>query len=179
VLSVVVRRFGHESRDEVEDLAKRTHQAVSMQAGFLRLQNSLSSKGYGHELVTVYSFDTRENLEKWEKSPIRIDLVRELDRLTADELTHTKFDGLALLASPNARVRKLETVAVLIFWILVIGRLLGALADQTLPESFSPFWRDALIITINVLLISYLFLPWSSTLLTRLKARFPKFGKRK
>ncbi len=177
VLSVVVRRFDHELRDDVEGLVKKTQQAVSLQVGFIRLQNSLSSKGNGHELVTVFSFDTRENLEKWEKSPVRLDLIGELDRLTSDDLTHTRFDGLALLASPKASVRKLETVAILIFWILVIGRILGVLADLSLPASIRPFWRDVLVITINVVLISYVFLPWSVTILTRLKARFSKFGR--
>ncbi len=179
VLSVVVRRFEHEVRDDVENLVERIRQAVSLQTGFIRLQDSFSSKGSGYELVTVFSFDTRGNLEKWGNSPVRRDLVEELDQLTSDDLTHTRFDGLALLASPKARVGKGETVAILIFWILVIGSILGVLADLSLPDSIGPFWRDALIITINVLLISYVFLPWSSTMLTRLKARFSKSSKSK
>ncbi len=177
VLSVIVRRFEHDMRDDVESLARRTQQAVSRQAGFIRLQNSISPRGTGLEIVTVFFFDTRDNLEKWDNSLIRRDLVKELDQLSSDDVTHTRFDGLSLLASPKARVTKGETVAILIFWILVIGRILGEIADLGLPDSLGPFWRNVLIITINVLLISYVFLPWSSAMLTRLKARFSKSGR--
>ncbi len=134
VLSVIVRRFGHEVRDDVENLVRRIQQAVSLQAGFVRLQNSVSSGDNGHELVTVFSFDTHDDLDKWNNSSVRLELVEELDRLSSDEMTHLRFDGLALLASPKARIGKGETVAILIFWILAIGSLLGVLADLSLPD---------------------------------------------
>jgi antibiotic biosynthesis monooxygenase (ABM) superfamily enzyme len=118
---------------------------VSRQTGFIGLQNSFSPRSNRCELVTVFSFGTRENLDKWHDSPVRRDLIDELDRLSSENLTHTRFDGLALLASPKARVTKVETVAILIFWILVMGRLLGALGDLLLPESFGDYWRDALL----------------------------------
>jgi antibiotic biosynthesis monooxygenase (ABM) superfamily enzyme len=171
VLSVIVRRFDRDVRGDVEALVERIQQAVHRQAGFVRLQNSFSSRGDNCELVTVFSFDTRDNLGKWENSPIRRELIEELDRISSGDLSHTKFDGLALLASPKARVTKVETVAILIFWILVMGRLLGLLADLLLPAALGIVWRDSLIIVVNVVLISYVLLPWSTTTLTWLKTR--------
>lgn len=177
VLSVIVRRFRHEMRDDVERLVGRIGAAVSRQAGFIRVQNDFSSKGGDDELVTVFSFDTRENLERWVASPVRVGLVRELDGLSTDDVTHTRFDALAMLASPTKSIRKIETVLILIFWILVMGRVLGLIADLVLPEWLDRIWRDALIIVINVLLISYILLPWSSTKLAWLKTRLSRFAK--
>lgn len=174
ILSVIARRFRQELRDDIENLVKRTQQAVSNQPGFVGLQNSLTSGENGCELVTVFSFDSHENLERWENSPVRKGFVEELDRHSLDNSTYTKFDGLALLNSPKARVSKIETVAILIFWILVLGGILGYLADFLLPESLDLMWRNVLIVSVNVVLISYVFLPWSSTLLTRLKARLSR-----
>ena len=54
---------------------------------------------------------------------------------------------------------------------MVIAELLTLLAGYVLPDRFTGFWREVLLISVNVLLISYIFLPWSSRALTRLKSR--------
>ena len=145
----------------------------------MELQDSLSEGRNGCELVTVFSFDSRENLKRWENSQIREEVIQKLDRLSLDIPSHSKFDGLSLLVSPGVRISKIETVAILIFLILVVGGLLNVVADFLLPRSFGSLWRHILLVAVNVVLISYLFLPWSSKVLSRLKARLPRSAKGK
>ena len=98
-------------------------------------------------------------------------LVDELDRHSHDTLKHSQFGDLALLLHPEAQLRKYEIVVILIFWILLAGAGLRYLSDLALPGLLAPMWLNVLLVSVNVVLISYVFLPWSSMLVTRLKAR--------
>ena len=177
LLSVIVRRFPQEFERDIDQALRKMQQAAAKQPGFVGLQNSLSYIDDGCELVTVYSFDSSENLQKWKNSPIREGLIGELDKHSHKSVTHAHFDDLDLLLHPKAQLRKIETVVILIFWILILGAALRYLADQAeifLPAPIVPFWRNALLVSLNVVLISYIFLPWSSMIVTRLKATFTR-----
>lgn len=171
VLSVIVRRFRPEFEADIERTVGRLQHAVSGRPGFVGLQNSLSHGPDYCELVTVFAFDTREHLESWANSPLREGFIRELDGFTHETATHTQFGDLALLLNPRANLTKIETVAILIVWILVVGSALRHLADALLPGTLDPFWQNVLLVSVSVVLISYVFLPWSSMILTRLKVR--------
>lgn len=177
VLSVIVRRFRQEFADDIENSITSIQKAVADQPGFAGLQNSLTAKKDGCELVTIIAFDTQENREKWDSSPVRMHFVQELDRLSQDYATNTNFGDLTLLTHSAAGVKKGETIVMLIFWILVLSNLLSYPADLFLPDSLGPFWRSALLTSIIVILISYVLLPFSSIRLTRLKARFSRMGR--
>lgn len=177
VLSVVVRRFPREFADDVENSIKRIQQAVADQPGFTGLQNRFTLKKNDCELVTIITFDTQTNLEKWEMSPIRESYVKELDKLSQDLATNTQFAGLALLVPPAARVGKGETVVILIIWILILSTLLRYPADALLPENLAPFWRNAIQTSVIVVLISYIFLPFTSGKLVKLKSHLRRVGK--
>jgi antibiotic biosynthesis monooxygenase (ABM) superfamily enzyme len=174
VLSVITRRFRREDAGNVDATVEQIQRVVADQPGFLGIQNSLSEGAEICELMTVFAFDSQENRRKWEESPLRKEFVAELDRLSQDSTLHTQFGDLGLLLPPNGQISKPETVAILILWILILAGLLRRLADATLPETFTSPWRDVLLISVNVVLISYVFLPWSGIALTRLKALFRK-----
>jgi antibiotic biosynthesis monooxygenase (ABM) superfamily enzyme len=167
---VVTRRFRRESAEDIDATVRQIQRVVVDHPGFLGLQNSLSDGAEICELVTVFAFDSQDNRRKWEESPLRKGFVAELDRHSQDSTLHKQFGDLGLLLHPGAQVGKLETVAILILWILVLAALLRRVADATLPDAFTSPWRDVLLISVNVVLISYVFLPWSSVALTRLKA---------
>ncbi|WP_146589649.1 hypothetical protein [Puniceibacterium confluentis] len=173
VLSVIVRRFRQEYSGDIESAIRDIQKTLADQPGFIGLQNRITRKSDGCELVTVFTFDTQENLERWESSPVRHSYAKDLDRLSQDAATNTPFGNLALLVSTNARITKEETVVILIAWILVLGQVLGPAVNLLLPESVEPFWRNTLMTAIIVTLISYVLLPASSLFLTRLKARLP------
>ncbi len=179
LLSVIVRRFPHKLEHDIEQSVENIQMAVANQPGFVGLQSSLSHKDDYCELVTVFAFDSDENLEKWKSSPIRKGFVKELDKHSQDDVTHAQFGDLALLLPPKAQLSKIETVAILIFWILFLGDSLRYLADFLMPGIFAPFWRNVLLVSVNVMLISYVFLPWSSMIVTRLKASVSRRVQRK
>ncbi|MEZ5778237.1 MAG: hypothetical protein R3E44_07745 [Paracoccaceae bacterium] len=178
VLSIIVRRFDQEFEEEIGRSLARLQRAAAEQPGYLGEQNSLTRRADGCELVTVFVFDSRANLERWENSAARERHLAELDRHPQEITRHTRFDELARLLDPGAGISRIEIVAILIFWIVILGEALRHIADLVLPDALQPFWRNLLMISVNVVLISYAFLPWSSIALTRLKARFSQRGKR-
>ncbi|WP_152610573.1 hypothetical protein [Leisingera sp. ANG-DT] len=175
ILSVIVRRFEKKSWARIEELVRETERAVSQQPGFLGRQDNLSYGDSGCELVTVFFFDSHKNLENWELSSVRQRFVDELDRHSSSRSTQAKFDELTLLSSPKALISKIETVAILIFWILILGGLLDLAASALLPGAMSSIWLNILSVSVNVLLISYIFLPWTGAVLANLKARLFRF----
>lgn len=171
VLSVIVRRFMPDIEPDIREAFARLQRAAEDQPGYIGAQNSLSQRTEWCELVTVFAFDSRRNLDRWERSNRRKSLLAALDRHPQESSKHAGFDRLALLPHPASRIGKAETVAILIVWILSLGTVLGGIADHALPDTVPRLGRDAIVVSINVLLISYIFLPWSSVLLTRLKDR--------
>ncbi len=176
VLSVIVRKFRQEHECDVGRSLVKIQQAVTTQPGIVGLQNSLSTAEDCCELVTVFAFDSHDNLNRWKMSPIREGFVAELDQYSQNSATHEQFGNLAWLLHPKAYVRKIETVGILIFWILVLGTPLRHLTEILLPGLLAPFWEETLLVSVSVVLISYFFLPWSCKMLTRLKARIDKKG---
>lgn len=172
VLSITVRRFGYEVKDDIVQSLGQLQDAAADHPGYLVVHNSLSQKQDECELVNVFAFDSRENLERWESSDVRRTRLAELDRHPQEATKHTRFDELAQLLQPRSPVAKIEIVAILIFWILLLGSIGDFVATRLLPAAFPPFWQSVLLVSINVLLISYVFLPWSSRMVARLKMRF-------
>ena len=175
VLSVIVRRFRPEVFENIERASRQIEEAVARQPGFSGIQSSVSRGEDRSELVTVFAFESREALDAWQRSEARNAFVKELDRWSEDSSSHTQFGELAQLLSPKSQLGKLEIVAVLIFWILVLGSALKYAAALLLPEPAAPVWRNVLLVSVNVLLISYVFLPWSSQALTDLKTRIARW----
>lgn len=169
LLSVIVRRFPHKVEHDIEQSVEKIQMAVANQPGFVGLQSSLSHEENYCELVTVFAFDSGKNLENWKSSPIRKSFAKELDKYSQDDVTHAQFGDLALLLQPKAQLSKIETVAILIFWILFLGDSLRYLAEFLMPETLVPFWRNVLLVSANVMLISYVFLPWSGMIVTKFK----------
>lgn len=170
ILSVIVRRYRTRNATAFNRVSDEIQKAVAVQPGFVRLQNERSDHRDVQQLVTVFAFETRDQLEAWEASDRRKSLMRELDKLSQDGSSHTRFGDLAVLGSRRSPITKAETVVILIFWIAVLGAALQGVAGVVLPDAVSGIWRHLLIVSVNVVLISYLFLPWTSCLWSRAKA---------
>ncbi|HBM60017.1 MAG TPA: hypothetical protein DD444_12580 [Citreicella sp.] len=167
VVTVILRRMRQEARPEVIAAHARLRAAAARADGFLGAQDSwLPPHGDEIDLVTVFSFRSRRDLEAWDRAPERQRLIADLDRHCLDISERAAFDGLALLQPDRVRVSKPETVAILIGLILTLGWL----ADLLLPPFPEP-GRTVLAVSVNVCLISYVFLPWSIRLLDALKRK--------
>ncbi|MCI2395373.1 hypothetical protein [Aliiroseovarius sediminis] len=172
IVSIIIRRFRQELENDIMQSLRDLQKVAAKQPGYLGDQNHLShDQGYC-ELVNVFAFDSDKNLKRWEASDERKKHLEILDAYPHETTNHIQFDELAPLLGPAPKTSKFEIVVILIFWIVLNGAVLGYLADFLLPATFPPFGRTVLLISINVMLISYIFLPWSSTMLTRLKVRF-------
>lgn len=178
VLSIVVRRFGAEDEAGIMGALTALQRAAARQPGYLGDHNSLARTAQGCELVNVFAFESHDHLAAWEQCDIRRRHLADLDRLPQQATSHTRLDALTELLNPPSRLRKIEIVVILIFWILLLGSLLGWIADHLLPTALPLAWRSALLVAVNVVLISYLFLPWSGSLVTRLKRWMREFSRR-
>ncbi|TNF17855.1 MAG: hypothetical protein EP318_20220 [Rhodobacteraceae bacterium] len=166
-VTVIIRRVPLDARAEVQAAIARLRVAAHRFEGYQGAEDTyLPTTGRHVDLVTVFSFDTRENLRRWESSEERKRVIADVDRLCLKVSDRASFDGLALLQPEGVKASKIETVAILIVLILILGWL----ADMVLPPMPEP-WRTALSVTVNVCLISYLFLPWSIRGLVALKKK--------
>jgi len=177
IVSVVVRRFRPENEAAFMRVTDRIGVEVALRPGFAGLQTKRTERGDHVQFVTVYAFDSQANVERWEAAEARHRLMRELDRLSVESSSQTRFSGLAILTDPADGITTFETVVILIFWILILAVLLEELATLALPGWPAGFLRDAILISVNVLLISYLFLPVSSRIWARAKARLTGRGR--
>ncbi|MCK0137477.1 hypothetical protein [Aliiroseovarius sp. F47248L] len=171
VLSIIVRRFQFEQKEEIMLSLGQLQKAAGEYPGYLGDQNSLVEDDDNYELVNVFAFNSRENLKKWEESEQRRSLLADLDRHPQSFTRHENLDEITQLLHPTSSVSKFEIVLILIFWILVAGAALGMIADLILPTTFPPMWRSVFLVSVNVILISYFLLPWSSSLLGKMKAK--------
>lgn len=167
VVTVVIRRLPPDAKPAVQQGIARLRVAARHYPGYLGAEDSYLPTTERHvDMVTIFSFDSRANLERWENAPERRRLIAEVDRHCLEVSDRAAFDGLSPLLPDTARISKPATVAVLI--VLILG--LGWLAELLLPPFAQP-WRTVLTVTINVILISYVFLPWSVRGLAALRKR--------
>ena len=174
VLSIIVRRFHCDFKDDILRSLTQLQRAAADQTGYLGHHNSLSEDDECCELVNVFSFNSRKNLEKWENSDARNECLANLDQHPQTTTKHTDFDELAQILNPTRQIRKFEIVIILIFWILLLSAILDYLSGFLLPTTFPQVWKSTLLISVNVIIISYIFLPWTSNMLTKLKLRIAK-----
>ena len=178
IVSIIIRRFRQEYEQDIMQSLRELQKTAANQPGYLGDQNSLSHDDECCELVNVFAFDSRKNLKKWESSDARKRHLAELDAHPQETANNIQFDELAPLLNPKVHVSKVEIVLILIFWIVAIGAILGYVADLLLPATIPDLARTVLLVSVNVVLISYIFLPWSTKLLTRVKARATKMARK-
>ena len=171
ILSVIVRRYKADKSQQMDRLLTEIEAAMQGLEGFHGLQRSTAERRGGmEELTTVFSFDTVAHLKAWERSPDRQRIAAQLDELS-DDTSYTRFSDLRILNHPSATLTKAQTVMVLIFWIVLWAEVLNWAAAAALPASWPVFLVSVLKIAVSVVLISYIFLPWSSRVLSQLKTR--------
>lgn len=172
VLSIIVRRFHSDFKDDILQSLTELQRAAANQTGYLGHHNSLSEDDQYCELVNIFSFNSRGNLQEWENSDVRNRCLANLDQHPQTTTKHSQFNELAQILHPKTQIKKIEIVVILIFWILVLSALLDYFASFLFPATFPQGWKSTLLISLNVVLISYIFLPLTSEILTKLKQRF-------
>ena len=180
-VTVIVKRIAKRDKiKEFEEWLSGISKEVSRQEGSMGIDiikptPNISNKSKP-EYVIIFRFNTYENLDKWEKSPIRHEWLQKGRKLAESDYDVQKMTGLEFWftpyfndeSSPMIPLQPPPRYKMVIVTIPVISILLLTLVPQIhfLTEMLSiPFpIRLVIALTITVLLMTYIIMP----LLTRL-----------
>jgi uncharacterized protein len=181
-VTVIVRRIAKKDKiKEFEEWLSGISKEVSRQEGSMGIDiikptPNISNKSKP-EYVIIFRFNTYENLDKWEKSPIRHEWLQKGRKLAESDYDVQKLTGLEFWftpyfkdeSSPMIPLQPPPRYKMVIVTIPVISILLMTLVPQIhfLTEMLSiPFpIRLVIALTITVLLMTYVIMPLLTKLL--------------
>jgi uncharacterized protein len=181
-VTVIVKRIAKKDKiKEFEEWLSGISKEVSRQEGSMGIDiikptPNISNKSKP-EYVIIFRFNTYENLDKWEKSPIRHEWLQKGRKLAESDYDVQKMTGLEFWftpyfndeSSPMIPLQPPPRYKMVIVTIPVISILLMTLVPQIhfLTEMLSiPFpVRLVIALTITVLLMTYVIMPLLTKLL--------------
>lgn len=182
-VTVIVKRIAKKDKiKEFEEWLSGISKEVSRQEGSIGIDiirptpNTTNSKSKS-EYAVIFRFNSYDNLEKWEKSPIRNEWLQKGRKLAESDPDVQKMTGLEFWftpyfkdeSSPLIPLQPPPRYKMVIVTIPVISILLLTLVPQInfLTEMLSiPFpVRLVIALTITVLLMSYVIMPLLTKLL--------------
>jgi len=181
-VTVIVRRIAKKDKiKEFEEWLSGISKEVSRQEGSMGIDiikptPNISNKSKP-EYVIIFRFNTYENLDKWETSPIRHEWLQKGRKLAEFDYDVQKLTGLEFWftpyfkdeSSPMIPLQPPPRYKMVIVTIPVISILLMTLVPQIhfLTEMLSiPFpIRLVIALTITVLLMTYVIMPLLTKLL--------------
>ena len=181
-VTVIVKRIAKKDKiKEFEEWLSGVSKEVSRQEGSMGIDiikptPNISNKSKP-EYVIIFRFNTYENLDKWEKSPIRHEWLQKGRKLAESDYEVQKMTGLEFWftpyfndeSSPMIPLQPPPRYKMVIVTIPVISILLLTLVPQIhfLTEMLSiPFpIRLVIALTITVLLMTYVIMPLLTKLL--------------
>jgi antibiotic biosynthesis monooxygenase (ABM) superfamily enzyme len=181
-VTVIVKRIAKKDKiKEFEEWLSGISKEVSRQEGSMGIDiikptPNISNKSKP-EYVIIFRFNTYENLDKWEKSPIRHEWLQKGRKLAESDYDVQKMTGLEFWftpyfndeSSPMIPLQPPPGYKMVIVTIPVISILLLTLVPQIqfLTEMLSiPFLiRLVIALTITVLLMTYVIMPLLTKLL--------------
>jgi uncharacterized protein len=182
-VTIIVKRIAKKDKiKEFEEWLSGISKEVSRQEGSMGIDiirptpNTTNSKSKS-EYVVIFRFNSYENLEKWEKSPIRNEWLQKVRKLAEPDYDVQKMTGLEFWFTPYFKDESspliplqppprykmvIVTVPVISILLLTLG-----LQIQFLTEMLSiPFpVRLVIALTIIVLLMTYVIMPLLTKLL--------------
>ena len=182
-VTVIVKRIAKKDRiKEFEEWLSGISKEVSRQEGsmgidIIRPTSSNSSSKSKFEYVIIFRFNNYDNLAKWEKSLIRNEWLQKGRKLVEADPDVQKMTGLEFWFTPNFKdeyspmipLQPPPRYKMVIVTIPVISILLLTLVPQIhfLTEMLSiPFpIRLVIALTITVLLMTYVIMPFLTKLL--------------
>lgn len=177
VTTVVTRRVRPDRRDEYEDWLQRLLADAASLEGYLGAEVHRPSVGVSDAVYTsVFRFATVDDLRRFERSDLRARYLDEVTDLVQADAVWDTTTGLELWFSPPPGTIVAQPVrwrmalvlgSVVYLLVLVFGAVAGALLG-----SWPMPLRLAVVIAVEIVLMTYVLLPW----LTRRLARwiFPR-----
>jgi uncharacterized protein len=182
-VTVIVKRIAKKDKiKEFEEWLSGISKEVSRQDGSMGIDiikptNNHISNRSKPEYVIIFRFNNYDNLDKWEKSPIRYEWLQKARKLAESDYEVQKMTGLEFWftpylndeSSPMIPLQPPPRYKMVIVTIPVISILLLTLVPQIhfLTEMLSiPFpIRLVIALTITVLLMTYVIMPLLTKLL--------------
>jgi hypothetical protein len=182
-VTVIVKRIAKKDRiKEFEEWLSGISKEVSRQEGsmgidIIRPTHNTNSSKSKLEYIVIFRFNNYDNLAKWEKSPIRNEWLQKGRKLVEADPDVQKMTGLEFWFTPNFKDEYSSMIPLqppprykmVIVTIPVISILLMTLVPQIhfLTEMLSiPFpIRLVIALTITVLLMTYVIMPFLTKLL--------------
>lgn len=177
VTTVVRRRVRADRRDEYEAAIRRLHDDARTVDGYLGADVLPPEPGVAEPVYTsVFRFASLDQLAAFERSELRERFVREVAPLVEADAVWERHTGLEFWFAPPpgtvvaqpVRWRMAVVVGSVVYLlVLVFGTIAGALL-----EGWPVPLRLAVVIVVEIALMTYVLLPW----LTRRLARwiFPR-----
>jgi uncharacterized protein len=182
-VTVIVKRIAKKDKiKEFEKWLSGISKDISRQEGMMGIDiikptsNSTNNKSKS-EYVIIFRFNSYENLEKWEKSPIRNEWLQKSRKLAEPDYDVQKMTGLEFWftpyfkdeSSPLIPLQPPPRYKMVIVTVPVISFLLLTLVPQIhfLTEMLSIPYPVRLVIalTITVLLMTYVIMPFLTKIL--------------
>jgi uncharacterized protein len=170
-VTVIVSRLVQPEREQDFEalLAAMTQEAQNF-PGYLGANIIRPSSKTGREYILIFRFNSYANLMRWEESSVRQAWLKRADEMAASPLSLRKTPGLEFWFTPQQSVAptppryKMAIVLTLVIFGLSVG--LAPLLKRLLI-GLSPLLSQLIIVAIQVILITYLILPFLTKLLAR------------
>ncbi len=171
VTAFISRRVQADRLEEFKEILNEFTPALEKQPGFISIRNIEPGPETNDRFISLVTFSNVSGQIAWEDSPVRKELVARLNAVVEGDTSIEWIGGLDVLASAHPTPKKWKTVVALIIWINVLGWTLGPALSLVWPDSAPEALRAFALICVNVGLISYVFLPWTTRLLNKWAAR--------
>ncbi|GAC18641.1 antibiotic biosynthesis monooxygenase [Paraglaciecola arctica] len=123
----------------------------------------------GDEYVIIYRFDNYANCMKWEQSALRQQWLDKLESMVVGESTTQRATGLEfwfdlpeLPLNKKPSSHKMALVLIIVVYLLV---MLINVIFQSLFEGLNIWFRSLIVVVGQVLLMTYIVMPWVTRLL--------------
>jgi uncharacterized protein len=121
------------------------------------------------EFVTIFRFDSYTNLMQWENSDVRQRWLKVADEMAEGENQIQRLSGLEFWFTPpnrSAAPPRYKMTIILTLVIFVLSLVFTPLV-KTLLKDFPPILSQLITVVIQVVLMTYLILPYFTQLLSR------------
>ena len=138
---VIINRIKTDFQSQYENWQNRIGIEIKKFEGFIGLSNK-KLEGSTNEYITVFQFDTTDNLNAWQNSDILSTFLTELKQYTVSESKITLHEGLEIFFDKNERTEhaipfyKKVFLGVIAVYPLIIG--VGKLYNYLNP------WADSI-----------------------------------
>jgi antibiotic biosynthesis monooxygenase (ABM) superfamily enzyme len=172
VTVMVCRRIRRGRESEYEAWLKGINKAAAGFSGFLGVNVIRPSARTGRDYVSIFRFDSYANLRAWQDSKERQQWLEKIDadvvesEARTQEMTGLEFWFTAPDVAPSAAPPRYKMVIVLVIVIFCMLNMLAP-AFSIMLNGLEPLLRSFIVITTQVILMTYLVMPLITRLLSR------------